>query len=86
MRKAGYSVLVLLRCGHPGAQDLAVADQTGRVAWLEIKQPGRYPTAAQRRFAASWLVRVYVVHSVEEALEACKSALGGQEDQAAKTD
>lgn len=70
LEAAGCYVVNVVVAGRQGTADLVVC-AGGRFVALEVKQPGRYPTAIQRveaqRVAAAG-GKSHVVRSVDEAL------------------
>lgn len=74
LRKAGYSVLSLAQIGN-GAPDLLVSGRgLGRNVLMEVKQPGAKLTADEVLWHHEWPARVWIVRSIEDALDAVRDA------------
>lgn len=68
LRKIGASVACVHEIGH-GFVDLLVGFR-GANTMLEVKIPKGKLTPDEVRFHESWRGKIYIVHSVEEALKA----------------
>lgn len=69
LRKLGWSVTSLAKVGS-GAPDLVVGVDGVNVL-LELKMPGEKLNDFEKAWHESWRGRVYVVHSVSEAVDVC---------------
>jgi Holliday junction resolvase len=67
----GWLVFKFESPGQRGVPDLIAISPDGETVYLEVKQPGKQATAYQMHLHRKILAhgaRVYVVHSVDEAL------------------
>ena len=68
VRAAGYNVLDLSKAGC-GVPDVLAISKAGASVFMEIKQPGCKLTDAERKFHATYTGLIFVVFSLEDALE-----------------
>jgi hypothetical protein len=68
LRAAGYYVQSLAQVGH-GFPDLLVCKHSGAIMLLEVKMPGERLTPDERNWHAIFPGPVFVVDSIERALE-----------------
>jgi len=68
LRKVGCDILVLSQVGG-GCPDLLSVSKDGANVLLEVKSPGGKVKANQQAFIDKWRGVVYVIKSLDEALE-----------------
>ena len=68
LRQAGYNVLDLSKAGQ-GVPDILAVAKCGASVFMEIKQPGCKLTDAERKFHTTYTGLIFVVFSLEDALE-----------------
>ena len=68
LRKVGCDILVLSQVGG-GCPDLLSVSKDGTNVLLEVKSPGGKVKANQQEFMDRWRGVVYVIKSLNEALE-----------------
>lgn len=67
LRDLGYYVFDLAFVGE-GMPDLLVRSKSGRVVFLEVKQPGEYPTRKEAHFLFTFQSQASIVFSLDDAL------------------
>ena len=74
LRKCGFHVTDLADLGK-GVPDLLSVTKDGQAILLEVKIPGEKLTPAEERYHAEYPGPIYIVRSVEQAIETMQGVM-----------